>query len=101
MPNKKDQQEPVCAVYCVHDQIVKEAKEQMLIPVQAIRLAETFKILGDPNRVQLINILAGREICVCDIAVILGISGAEIALNVVSVYQEQSVCSIQSVGHAI
>ncbi|MCD5406765.1 MAG: metalloregulator ArsR/SmtB family transcription factor [Desulfotomaculum sp.] len=79
MPNKKDQQEPVCAVYCVHDQIVKEAKEQMLIPVQAIRLAETFKILGDPNRVQLINILAGREICVCDIAVILGMSTSAVS----------------------
>lgn len=37
-------------------------------------LAETFKILGDPTRVRIAFALAREELCVCDLANLLGIS---------------------------
>ena len=37
-------------------------------------LAETFKVLGDPTRVRILDALAGGELCVCDIASRVGIS---------------------------
>jgi DNA-binding transcriptional ArsR family regulator len=35
-------------------------------------LAALFKVLSDPMRVQLINLLAEDELCVCDMAELLG-----------------------------
>lgn len=37
-----------------------------------VSLAETFKTLGDPTRLRIVAALAGRELCVCDIAIVLG-----------------------------
>ncbi|MBS4024069.1 MAG: winged helix-turn-helix transcriptional regulator [Clostridia bacterium] len=65
---------PVCDMECFHHDVVKEAVETLLLPVQARRLAEIFKALGDPNRVQLLNALTHREMCVCDLSVVLGMT---------------------------
>ena len=37
-------------------------------------LAETFKALCDPTRVRLLTALAREELCVCDLATLVGIS---------------------------
>jgi ArsR family transcriptional regulator len=37
-------------------------------------LAETFRVLGDPTRVRIVDALAAGELCVCDIASLVGIS---------------------------
>jgi ArsR family transcriptional regulator len=42
-------------------------------------LAETFKALADPTRVGIIHILDGRELCVCDIQEILGMTQSAVS----------------------
>jgi DNA-binding transcriptional ArsR family regulator len=37
-------------------------------------LADTFRVLGDPTRVRILDALSGGELCVCDIASLAGIS---------------------------
>ena len=37
------------------------------------RFARMFKALGDPTRVRLVQALAERELCVCDLANVLGL----------------------------
>ncbi len=37
-------------------------------------LAETFRALGDPTRVRILDALAAGALCVCDIASLVGIS---------------------------
>ncbi|MBA2604122.1 MAG: winged helix-turn-helix transcriptional regulator [Acidobacteria bacterium] len=37
-------------------------------------IAETFRVLGDPTRVRILDALAGGELCVCDIAGLVSIS---------------------------
>ena len=37
-------------------------------------LAETFKALGDPTRLRMLTALAEAELCVCDLASLVGIS---------------------------
>jgi ArsR family transcriptional regulator, lead/cadmium/zinc/bismuth-responsive transcriptional repressor len=37
-------------------------------------IAETFRVLGDPTRVRILDAMAGGELCVCDIATLVGIS---------------------------
>jgi DNA-binding transcriptional ArsR family regulator len=42
-------------------------------------LAETFGALSDPTRVRIISALAGQELCVFDLARMLGLSGSAIS----------------------
>jgi ArsR family transcriptional regulator, lead/cadmium/zinc/bismuth-responsive transcriptional repressor len=37
-------------------------------------LAETFRVLGDPTRVRILDALSAGELCVCDIASLVGTS---------------------------
>lgn len=43
-----------------------------LLPSKTLQaLAETFKVLGDPTRLNIISLLAKHEFCVCDLASLL------------------------------
>lgn len=37
-------------------------------------MAELFKVFGDSTRIKILSILAGRELCVCDIAAVLSLT---------------------------
>ena len=59
------------------DHIVDREKVQRAaraLPGQQILngLAETFKVLSSPSRLKIIHALAEEELCVCDLAVLLG-----------------------------
>jgi ArsR family transcriptional regulator, lead/cadmium/zinc/bismuth-responsive transcriptional repressor len=42
-------------------------------------LADTFRVLGDPTRVRILDALAPGELCVCDIASLVGISESAVS----------------------
>jgi ArsR family transcriptional regulator, lead/cadmium/zinc/bismuth-responsive transcriptional repressor len=42
-------------------------------------LADTFRVLGDPTRVRMLDALSGGELCVCDIASLVGISESAVS----------------------
>jgi ArsR family transcriptional regulator len=42
-------------------------------------LAETFKVLGDVTRVRILDTLSRSELCVCDIAQLLGLSESAVS----------------------
>jgi ArsR family transcriptional regulator len=42
-------------------------------------LAETFRVLGDPTRVKILDALGRGELCVCDIAALAGISESAVS----------------------
>ena len=42
-------------------------------------IAETFRVLGDPTRVRILDALSGGELCVCDIAALAGISESAVS----------------------
>ena len=44
-------------------------------------LADTFRVLGDPTRVRILDALSGGELCVCDIASLVGISESAASLQ--------------------
>lgn len=46
-------------------------------PVAA--LAETFRALGDPTRVRILDALSKAELCVCNIAALLGLSESAVS----------------------
>lgn len=75
MSNKKD----VCTTECVHVQAVEAAQKNMLSDQEVLGLAELFKILGDPTRVRILRALFAGELCVCDLACLLGMSASAVS----------------------
>jgi len=45
----------------------------------AAAVAETFKVLGDPTRVRILDALGRAELCVCDLATLLGSSESAVS----------------------
>lgn len=42
-------------------------------------LAETFRVLGDPTRVRMLDALSHGELCVCDLASLVGLSESAVS----------------------
>src|SRR3954453_4700178 len=55
-------------------------RRRALMTEAAVRdVAHTFSILGDPTRVRILDALSGGELCVCDIATLVGISESAVS----------------------
>ncbi len=57
-----------------HQDAIKTARKAMADPETVQGLAETFKVLSDPSRLKIVLALLRAELCVLDIAAVLGIS---------------------------
>jgi DNA-binding transcriptional ArsR family regulator len=75
---KKDKR-AVCEVMCINDRKVAAAKRAMKPNATLLKLAATFKVLGDPTRTKIISALLQEELCVCDLASLIGISQSAIS----------------------
>jgi ArsR family transcriptional regulator len=58
---------------------VAALKTTLLSEVSVGALAETFKLLGDATRVRILDALSRSELCVCDIARLLGLSQSAVS----------------------
>jgi len=62
------------------DGTATEQRRRRLMSAEAVEgLADTFRILGDPTRVRILDVLASGELCVCDIAGLVGISESAVS----------------------
>jgi ArsR family transcriptional regulator, lead/cadmium/zinc/bismuth-responsive transcriptional repressor len=50
-----------------------------LSDASAVALAETFKVLGDTTRVRILDALSRSELCVCDIARLVGLTESAVS----------------------
>ena len=69
----------VCDCNIIHEDIVKDTLNKMADEDLLNKLAEFFKILGDTTRVEILYALDKNELCVCDIANVLGMSKSSIS----------------------
>lgn len=74
MARKSKDNDSVCEVHYVNKKKVGAVKKMMKPDETITRLAQTFRVLGDPTRTKIIFALAKEELCVCDIATLLRIS---------------------------
>mgnify|MGYP005840414163 CR=1 FL=1 len=68
-----------CEAHCIHLEEIAQAQQEILPEETVYRLAETFKVLGDPTRIKIINALLKRELCVCDLAALLSMGQSAIS----------------------
>ena len=69
----------ICDCNVIHQDVVAETIKKMPSEELFNKLAEFFKILGDSTRVKILYALDQNEMCVCDIANVLGMTKSSIS----------------------
>ena len=75
----KKTKEEVCEVAYIDRKKVSSVKKRLKGESTMQHLSETFKVLGDTTRVKIIYSLSIEELCVCDIANLLGTSKSAVS----------------------
>ena len=68
-----------CSCEEIHEEVVCKAKEKMPEDETLYDLAELFKVFGDTTRINILYALFSSEMCVCDIADLLGMTHSAIS----------------------
>lgn len=68
-----------CDVTCVHNQIIEAVKEKMPAEELLKELADFYKVFGDATRIKILCVLLRSEMCVCDLAEMLGMTQSAIS----------------------
>jgi ArsR family transcriptional regulator, lead/cadmium/zinc/bismuth-responsive transcriptional repressor len=64
-----------CETECLHPEAILPLLGRIVAPENAEAVSETFSLLGDTTRVRILHALSlADELCVCDLALLLGIS---------------------------
>ena len=69
----------ICDCNVIHQDVVNNTMQNMLEADTFNKLAEFFKIIGDTTRTKILFALDQNEMCVCDIANVLGMSKLSIS----------------------
>jgi len=68
-----------CDCNIIHEEVVKDVREHMPDEETLMDLADIFKVFSDSTRVKILYALFRAEMCVCDIAVLLGMTKSAIS----------------------
>lgn len=68
-----------CEVEFIDEVKVKRVRRVMKPEAAVTALAETFRLLGDPTRIRIALALSREELCVCDLANLLGVSQSAVS----------------------
>lgn len=71
--------EPVCEGEVIHEDIVCEVREKMLDTETGTALSTLYKMFGDATRIRLLHALEQHEMCVCDLAALLGVTKSAVS----------------------
>ena len=73
-PKTRADSSDLCEVRCFDEAKVRRTRQAMKRTPAVVALAETFKVLGDPTRLRIAHALSREELCVCDLALAVGVS---------------------------
>jgi DNA-binding transcriptional ArsR family regulator len=69
----------LCDVVHLHPAPVAELRAALIGEDEVAELAETFRALGDPTRVRILDALSHGELCVCDLAALVRMSESAVS----------------------
>ena len=69
----------LCDVDVIHPEAVESARATLCDDQELTLIADTFQILANPTRLQIVRALAARELCVCDLAAVVGASQSSVS----------------------
>lgn len=68
-----------CEVTCVHKDAVLRVQKKLPEEVLLKELADFYKVFGDLTRIKILCVLLESEMCVCDLAEVLGMTQSAIS----------------------
>ena len=68
-----------CDCEVIHHDVVEAVRSSCLPLEDYQQLAALFKMFGDSTRVRLLHALAQQELCVCDLAALLGMTKSAVS----------------------
>ena len=68
-----------CKNDLIHEEAVKDAKSRLESPDDYAGLAALMKMFADKTRVSILHALEQRELCVCDLASLLGLTKSAVS----------------------
>ena len=68
-----------CDTVEVHEDLLRIVRESIPSEEELYDLAELFKIFGDSTRIRILFVLFESEVCVCDLATLLGMTQSAIS----------------------
>ncbi|MBQ0099011.1 MAG: winged helix-turn-helix transcriptional regulator [Firmicutes bacterium] len=69
----------ICDCNVVHKNVVENTLSNMVDTFSLAKIAEFYKIIGDPTRCKIISILMVNPMCVCDICNVLSMSKSSVS----------------------
>ena len=69
----------MCDCDMIHEKVVENTRSRMQEETQYLDLAALFKMFGDGTRVKILHALELNEMCVCDLAALLGMTKSAIS----------------------
>ncbi len=78
-PQPPTSEPEACDVFHIDPARVARLREALIGSEAVSALAETFRVLGDPTRVRMLDALSHGELCVCDLATLLGLTESAVS----------------------
>ena len=69
----------ICDCDMIHEAVVENTRSRMQPEAEYTDLATLFKMFGDGTRVKILHALEQNELCVCDLAALLGMTKSAIS----------------------
>lgn len=90
----------ICDCNIIHEDVVKSTLNEMQDIDLLNKISEFFKILGDQTRTKILFALNKNEMCVCDIANVLGMSKSSIS-HQLSTLRKSGIVKCKKVGKEV
>lgn len=90
----------ICDCNVIHKDLVEKVSNEMLSDDLFYKIADFFKILGDTTRMKILYALDKSEMCVCDIANVLGMSKSSIS-HQLSTLRRSGIVRCRKVGKEV
>lgn len=69
----------LCDLLLIDEEAVQSALLDRATEEEITYLADLFQILASPTRLRMVEALAGRELCVCDLSAVAGVSESAVS----------------------
>jgi DNA-binding transcriptional ArsR family regulator len=90
----------ICVDGTLHDEVrAEKVRRELIAPQTAEQLAQVFRALADPTRVRIVSALAKSELCVGDLAAVLGMSISAISHQLRLLRELRIVCKRREGKH--
>ncbi|MDP7981221.1 ArsR/SmtB family transcription factor [Bacillus sp. WLY-B-L8] len=76
---KVETNEETCLQNVIHQEVVEKVQQTIPQDDSLSQVAELFKVLGDRTRARILHALFEAEMCVCDLAYLLGMTQSSIS----------------------